>query len=243
MKIVVGLLVLISVLLAGCGGGGSSGGGGSTNADPQGIWSMKNSSGGPAVNLAILENGETWGIFFTAGKVGGAYYGTTTVSGSNASTTLTEFDFGIRTLPPATISGAITPKSSLTLSGSSGSATFTYNSAYDNPAISTAIAGRWSIAGQNFSSGTIGPLSINVDSAGAFTVNETNCSIRGNIVPRPGGKSIYNVAVSFTGAGCGSDIALSGVGTVDTSVSPNQFTSIVANPAKTGGVFFSGVKQ
>ncbi len=72
-------------LLAACGGGGGGGGGGTPTAgNAEGFWNGT-SSNGYDVAVAILENGETWGIYTSGGVIYGALYGTSSSTGNTFS--------------------------------------------------------------------------------------------------------------------------------------------------------------
>ena len=118
-----GLGLVAALALTACGGGG----GGNTatptvaNASAEGFWSGISSTG-PTVQLAILENGETWGFYTTGSTLVGALYGTTSCSGSSISGTGQDFNFVSRAVSAGTYSGSVSAKSSLTVTTSSGTA-------------------------------------------------------------------------------------------------------------------------
>jgi hypothetical protein len=241
MKIFAGLIASISIVLAGCGGGESSSSG-TTNADPQGSWTGTTPSG-TAAKLVILENGESWSLETTGEEVTGAYYGQTTVSGDK----VTGQTKPIGSSTSLNFTGTVAQKSTITLSVNGGaSAVFSYDSAYDKPATSAALKGSWSVGAFSASTriGTMAAKTVTINDAGAFTYNETNCAINLSMVPRATGKNIYNVSITFVGTGClASDVPLSGIGSVNTNVTPNRFLALVLNSSKTDGIILGGVKQ
>ena len=257
MKVFAALIALISLLLAGCGGGSYSetnmtqnnqpaqnigGGGGSANADPQGSWTGTTPSG-TAAKFVILENGESWSLETTGEEITGAYYGQTTVSGDK----VIGQSKPIGSSTSLNVTGTLVQKSSMTLSQNGGAlAVFSYDSTYDKPATSATLKGSWSVEALSASTriSTMAPKTVTINDAGAFTYNETNCAINLTMVPRATGKNIYNVAITFVGTGClVSDVPLSGIGSVNTNVTPHRFFALVLNSSKTDGIILGGVKQ
>lgn len=229
--------------LVACGGGGS--GGSSpvvTNADAQGYWTGV-SNGGYTVNVAVLENGESWGIYSLGSTIYGALYGTSSVSGSTFTVTGTEFDFLANRAVPGSLTGPVVAKSTLSLSNANGSVPLKYVASYDTPATAAAIAGTWSFTGRS-GSYTLIPATITISNAGTFTLAQTGCTSSGTVVPRPGGKNIYNITLTASGTACATgQSSLSGVLNVDTTVTPNRFLSIVLTPSKNDGLIVIGTKQ
>ena len=239
-------IVLCSCLLAACGGGGGGGGTTSvaTNVDAQGYWTGPTNSG-YSVYLAVLENGESWGIYRSGSLIYGAVYGASTVNGGTITITGTNFDFQASTATAGTLSGPVVAKNTMNLSeiGSSLTASLTYDPTYDTPATSSVIAGTWSTTGRSASYSLI-PATITIDGTGNFSLVQPNCTSIGTVVPRPGGKNIYNVNLSTTGSGCASgQSTLSGVLFVDTTVTPYQFVALTLTPSKNDGLIVLGSKQ
>jgi hypothetical protein len=88
------------------------------------------------------------------------------------------------------------------------------------------------------------PGAITIDSTGRFVLNQTNCITTGSIVPRSGGKNIYNITLSSTGSGCAvGQGTLSGVTHIDTSVTPNKLLALSLTPSKSDGLIVIGTKQ
>lgn len=233
--------VFLAALLSACGGGGG-GGATTTNADPQGYWSGPTSTGYTA-NLAVLENGEIWGVYSSGSVIYVALYGTSSVSGNNIAATGTDFNFVTNTATPGTVTGTFTPKSSLSLKNANASLALVFQPSYDTPATSAAITGTWSFTGRS-GSYTLMPGTITVNSAGNFTLNQSTCTTSGSIVPRLGGKNIYNVNLTASGSGCAvGQSSMSGIVYLDATVTPNKFLSLALTPNKNDGVIVIGTKQ
>ena len=233
-------LVISSVaLLLACGGGG---GGSTSNVDPQGIW-YGPASTGYDIKAVVLETGETWGFYTSGSTIYGALYGSTAVNGSSVSITGTDFNFLTNSTAPGNLRGTVTAKSSMSLSGTNSTVPLTYDSSYDIPASASAAMGTYSFFGR--SSGYILiPGSITIDGAGRFILNQTNCVTTGSIVPRAGGKNIYNMTLTAVGAGCAAgQSTLSGVTYLNTSITPHQFYALALKSDKSDGLIVVGTKQ
>lgn len=235
------LLAATSVAtLVACGGGGDDGG--IANADPQGYW-IGLASTGYTVNTAVLENGETWGVYSSGSTIYGALYGTTKTTGNNVSISGTDFNFLTSSSSTGNLTGSIAPKSTMSLSGSGVSVPLTYQASYDTAATSAAVTGTWSFVGRS-GMYTLVPGSITIDGSGAFTLSQTGCVTTGSMVPRAGGKNVYNLTFAATGVNCVvGQSTMSGIAYIDTTVTPNKFLSLALTPSKTDGVVVIGTKQ
>jgi hypothetical protein len=240
----------IVALIAACGGGGDPQGSGTgpastspnVNADPQGFWSGPASTG-YTVNTAVLENGETWGVYSSGSTIYGALYGTTTTNGNTATISGTDFNFLTNSSSSGNLTGSIVAKSTMSLSGSGVTVPLTYQTSYDTAATAAAVTGTWSFIGR---SGlyTLVPGSITINGSGAFTLSQVGCVTTGSIVPRSGGKNIYNLSLSATGVNCvAGQSTMSGIVYLDRTVTPNKFLSLALTPSKNDGVVVIGTKQ
>ena len=229
--------------LVGCGGGGGGGGGGSTNADAQGFW-IGPASTGYTVSAVVLDSGETWGVYTSGATIYGALYGITATSGNTVTVAGTDFNFLSNTSSPGRLTGSIVAKSSMSLiSGTGVTMPLTYQSSYDTAASAAAVTGTWAFTGRS-GSYTLIPGFITVNGSGQFTLNQTNCVTSGSIVPRSGGKNVYNLTLAASGSGCAvGQSSLSGVAIVDTTVVPNKFLSLALTSNHGDGVIVLGTKQ
>ena len=200
----------LTVLLAACGGGGGDSAPAVATpvapipvASAEGFWEGTASTGN-VVSLAVLETGETWGVYSSSGAIVGALFGnTTSLNGSSLSGSGTDFNIPSRTVGAGTYSGTFSANSTIRVATSSGS-TFsgTYVPAYDQPASIAALAGSFSGQGVSGSS-PVQNASIIVSASSNITVPATlGCSASGTVAPRPGGKNIYNLTVTFAGSTC-----------------------------------------
>jgi hypothetical protein len=243
MKLAIKYILAATVIavLTACGGGGG-GSGAATNVDPQGIWAGPASTG-YTVNAVVLETGETWGVYTSGSTIYGALYGSAAVNGSSISINGTDFNFLTNSSSSGNLSGTVTARSSMSLSGSGVSVPLTYQSSYDSPATAAAAMGTWSFVGRS-GAYTLIPGSITIDGSGRFVLNQTNCVTTGSILPRAGGKNIYNISLSSTGIGCAAgQSTLTGVTYLDTSVSPNKFLALALTSNRSDGLIVIGTKQ
>jgi hypothetical protein len=224
------------LMLVGCGGGSA------TNVDPQGYW-VGPSSTGYTVSAAILENGESWGIYSSGSTIYGALYGSTSTDGSSITVAGSDFNFVSNSVASNTLTGTVAAKSSISAVSQIGTTvSLSYLPEYETAATSSAIVGTWNFIGRSRSYSLI-PGTIVVDGAGSFTLNQTNCVTSGSVVPRSGGKNIYNLTLSSTGSGCvAGQSSMSGIAILDTSVTPNKFLSLALTPSKGDGVIVIGTR-
>lgn len=244
MKKVIKFTLVATALsvLAACGGGGGDDGGLVNNVDPQGIWTGQASTG-YKVSTVVLETGETWGIYTSGSTIYGALYGSAAVNGSSISISGTDFNFVKNSSSSGNLAGTVVSKSSMSLSGNGVTVPLTYQTSYDTPATAAAVMGTWSFEGRS-GSYTLIPDSITIDGAGRFVLNQTDCVTTGSIVPRPGGKNIYNISLSSSGIGCAvGQSSLSGVTYLDASVTPNKFLALALTSDKRDGLIVLGTKQ
>ena len=197
-------------LLAACGGGGSSDTSMST-ASAEGAYSgtITGSGSAAAFEAVVLEDGELWTLY--GNQVGGELFvlgflqglGTSS-NGSFTSATLRDFgtapsiaaSLSATYVPAASIAGTLTEAGgSIALSGTAiPAANFNYNT----PASSQSIAGSWQMS---LSDGETLPLTIAQNGTASGT-SSGGCSIIGTVTPRPSGKNVYNVALTFGPAPC-----------------------------------------
>lgn len=228
------------VLLTACGGGGDGSSTPSTSAE--GFWNGTTSTGYSG-SIVILENGETWGYYSSGSYLYGALYGNTTTSGNTLSGSGADFNLPSRTVTSGSYNGTFTQNSSISLRTSQG-ATFTgtYGTTYLQPASLTALAGVY--RGQALT-GTTAPqtVSVTITSTGQVTVpSSLGCSAAGTASPRPTGKNIFNLTVTFTGTNCalGNGGTASGILYYDSST--KQILAMAMNSAKSDGFIALGAK-
>ncbi len=236
----------LTVLLAACGGGGDSA---SPPATPpavtaEGFWEGPASTG-VSVALAVLETGETWGVYTATsnGSIVGALYGNTTSSGTTLSGSGKDFNIPSRTVGSGTYSGTFVAKSSINVATSTGN-TFsgTYKTAYDQPASLAAVAGTFSGVGVSGTS-PVQTVSVTISPSGSITVPGTlGCSAAGTGAPRPSGKNIFDVTVTFTGSTCALGNGASTTGIAYYDATTRRVVVMAMNAAKSDGFIYVGQK-
>lgn len=234
------LAVSASVLTA-CGGGDDSTTSTTTLA-AEGFWSATTSDG-LEVNLAILENGETWGVYANSG-IAGVLYGNASASGSSVSGTGKTFNLVNRTVTPGTFSGTFTPKSTLAVKTSDGTViNATYEADYDQPALLSNISGTYSGTGLSGLS-TVQNVPVTIAADGSLsTPVDPNCTASGAVAPRASGKNVFNVTVTFRGTNCalGNGTTTTGVAYYDSV--DKALLVLALNAAKTDGFIYAGLKS
>lgn len=211
----------------------------------QGFWSGT-LTGGYNADVAILENGETWGIYTSGNSLVGAVYGQTSSTGASLTGTGSFFNFVLRQSGSVTYSGSVTQKSAINFTTNDGEKfTGSYGVAYDQPASLTDLAGAYT----GFSvTGTTGaqaiPVNISANGAIAGTVVSGNlsCSATGTATPRASGKNIFDVRLAFSGNFCalGNGTTTTGIAYYDAS--SRQIGVITLNAAKTDGLIYIGTR-
>lgn len=205
------MLLACAITFAGCGGGGGGSGTAAAKPTAEGVYGgTLTGSASNAFQLLVLENGEFWAMYGirTANLFGvaGFIQGSGT-SNSGAFTASDTKDFGLNpavAAPTSATYNATAKTISGTVSAPGGAVTFsggpivgsTYN--YNAPAILTAISGTWpttSLTGES--------VAITIASTGIFTaVSSLGCNFSGTVTPRPSGKNVFTVSLTFGAAPC-----------------------------------------
>ena len=228
-----------AAVLTACGGGGSDGTSTTTPtpvaATAEGFWSGTASTG-PQVQLAILENGETWGFYTVQGSLAGALYGNTTSNGTSVSGSGLDFYGG--TVKAGNYSGSFSAKNTINLTLASGTSTSTfagkYSTAYDQPASLANLAGTFAGYGLTGKTSTQA-ISVTISSSGNISAGNSSCSASGTATPRASGKNIFDIKMTFAGNLCalGNGAVTNGIAYYDTST--KQVVVLALNASKTDG--------
>ncbi len=238
-------MLAASVALVACGGGGSGGSGAAAPvvaaASAEGFWNGTASTGAQ-VAFVILETGETWGLYASAGSIVGALYGNTTVNGTSVSGSGSDFNLISRTVAAGTFTGTVATKTSLNISTSLGTTlNSTYDTSYDQPASLASLAGTYS--GSAVTGRTLPQAAtVTISAAGAVSSVATGCITSGTATPRATGKNVFNVSVTFTGASCalGNGAVATGIATFNPA--SRQLLSMAMNAAKSDGFIYAGTR-
>lgn len=247
------LMVCLALVLTACGGGG---GGGNVPAQvpaaiptplpvaasAAGFWEGT-ASNGVSVALAILEDGQTWGVYSSNNAIAGALYGTTTSSGTTLTGSGKDFNIPARTVDAATYTGTFVANSRISVTTSNGgSLTAFYAVAYDQPASLASLAG--SYVGTGVTGSTLAQSTpVTISNTGAISVPASGgCGATGTAKPRASGKNIFDISVTFNGNSCalGNGVVTTGVAYFNAAT--RQLIVLALNSAKSDGFIYSGQK-
>ncbi|MBS0339364.1 MAG: hypothetical protein JSS56_02495 [Proteobacteria bacterium] len=257
---------VVAALLAACGGeggelsrsapglqiGGGAGGVASGGQQPsgggddaaaklntaEGFW-VGPASTGFTVSLAVLDNGEAWGVYSSGNQIVGALQGSAKGDGTSLSASGTDYNFQSNSQAGASITGTVAQKASIQARTSTGvTLSLKYSAAYDQPASLGNLAGQYAISGRTFD-GYFGVNRLTIDASGAFTLLDRGCTATGNVAPR-GSKNIFNLNVAFAGATCLVSGSVAGVVYLDTA--SRQFVALALNGGRTDGMIVVGSK-
>lgn len=226
------------VLLTACGGGGDDEGGNPV----EGFWKGSTSNGSNAA-VVILENGESWGIYTQGGRIVGAVNGTASASGNRFSASGLDFSFIDNRIYSSSYSGTISPQSRIdTVSSLGVSVALSYDGGYNRPANLAELAGSYVVFGRSGGGYTNGaPMTISPD--GSILVSDQGCTATGRATPRPSGKNVFNMTVTFSGACYISNAPVSGIAVVDTTTNPKSILALGLNAAKSDGLIAIAVSR
>lgn len=204
MKVIKPLFTLAAVAALTACGGGTDGPPSATTVStftPEGHWTGTTNNGW-AFNMAILEDGQTWGLYYSGSTIFGAITGKSTWTTNTYAGTGTEFVLPARSLVDSKFSGTFTRKANLTVQSSGGVAVNTsFSPSYDQPASLTAAKGVYSGPGATAKTIVTTQL-LTVADNGAITGSSPNCSLSGVLIPRASGKGVFNVFLDRTGTNC-----------------------------------------
>lgn len=211
----------------------------------EGFW-VGTTATGTIVNLAILENGETWGLYGSSASLSGAVYGNTSISGTSLIGSGFGFDFATRTSGSGTYTGSVTTKGSISLNVSDGTKlTGTYDASYDQPASVASVAGTymgWAVTGGIAPQATTVVVDANGNISSSVVSGNLSCTTSGKATPRASGKNVYNVQITFTGNNCalGNGTVVNGVATYNAA--NKQVIAMALNSTKSDGLIFLGIR-
>lgn len=201
-----GVALLSSAILSGCGGGGGGSASSPATASVEGAY-LGTISNGLEHNTVVLDDGQYYTLYGTTTSGGFAAAGFIQGSGqanngSFSSSNLRDY-FASGQVQSGTLSASYTA-TSLNGSVTEGSSTVTFTGApidvavfnYNSAANLASITGSWNLTSiQNES------VSVNIAANGTFSAFAGACSITGAITPRASGKNVFNVTQTF-GSAC-----------------------------------------
>jgi hypothetical protein len=215
--------VVVMFLLAGCGGGGGGDeppAGVAGNSAAEGYW-IGRTSAETRADVLILEDGSTWGVYTDAVEIRGAVQGISRADQGRFTATLTEYLFLDNLAPEFAFSGTVTQRSRIEAASNNGRGlVLAYNASYEQAASPQALAGRYQLSGDAV---------VSIDTMGAFnwTVS-SDCVLTGSAHPRASGKNVFNLTLTYVGAGCdhGNGTRISGVAHLDATTTPVRLVAL-----------------
>jgi hypothetical protein len=207
--------LVLTLLLAACGGGGGSSSLSARDAGAEGFW-VGTANTGVTVFAAILENGESWGVYTSGRQIVGTLYGNTSTANSSITISGTDLNLVSNVATAGTLTGTFAPRATINATSTQGaSVSLSYDAIYDIPASSANAVGTWDYVGRSLLN-VLTPAAVTIDGSGAFSLTQTNCNSSGSITPRPNGKNVFNVSITSVGSGCATGFStLTGVAFLD----------------------------
>jgi hypothetical protein len=249
------VLVAATFALTACGGGGDSPPAPTpvpipTVPAPEGVH-IGTASTGYELNILNLENGSVWGIY------GRTINGVLLVSGLiQANGTYNNGSFAASdgrdyfwdgTVTAGTVSASYNAagafNGSVTYAG--GAATFTTNLSnqnydYNRAANLAELAGTWTGSTVNGAGSTIA-----ISASGGVAGSSSGCAILGTAVPRPSGKNVFNITVTFANSPACSDPGTTATGIAITYPLANGTRQIlvgIQNASRSKGTAFMAIR-
>lgn len=246
-------LAVVGLALSGCGGsGGPEAAPISSMAEPTAEGAYKGFiSLGYTFTAYVLENDEFWAVYGKQSDSGFVAYGVAHGTGSYDGGAFLSRDVRDFVYTGAVDSGTLradyVPGSSFKGEAILSGQKITFDTKailpaefnYDQPASLAAISGTWQGVAWNGEGG-----SINVGRAGALSGTLAGCSAAGSVVPRLGGKNVFDVALTLAGPGCKTPI-LAGSGIAVSYKTPNgstQWLMTALESGRTSGTTFVAVR-
>jgi hypothetical protein len=208
----------------------------------EGFWVAATPSG-IQVKWAILEDGETWGIYEAQGTVLGAFHGVTRSAGGALFGSGSAFDIPSASVGATTHTGSYTARQTITLTTAFGvQISGRYAPGYDQPASLAALQGRF--GGESLGSrGPVVAMALSVAPDGAFVMtSREDCAASGQLTPRPGGKAVFNIRLRFAGQACALGDGASASGVAHVSEASGELFVLALNDAKTDGWLYLGAR-
>ncbi|MEX3967361.1 hypothetical protein AB4Y42_34900 [Paraburkholderia sp. EG286B] len=242
------ICIVAASFLTACGGGDGSDvtsvadPQGTSDADPQGFWLGKSSSG-RTIAMLVLETGQYFAAYSFNNSVEGMIEGTFAVDGPSISDhSAIDLNLAVgASAVPAKIKGMVAAKQKLIAVVKEATQTqkfdATYNSAYDTSPSVSEVAGTWAAT----VAGSAAPTTMTVAGDGSFTGASGSCTFSGSLKPRASGKKVLDGTVTFEDTSCplgaGTSIDFEAV------TANNQMIAAGVNSARSAGFVFVGIRM
>lgn len=211
-NIQVALTVVVLGLLAGCGGGGGGGAAPAPVVQPssaEGVY-QGTTSNGWSFDAIVLDDSSVWaiygnsvnsglavtGVFTGAGSANSGTYTATTADFLSPGSTRVNGNLNANYVQGVSFNGSLTEGNTTISVSAAAPVTSLYN--YNTPAAQAAVSGTWNGSLLDGETATI-----SVGSNGGLTgTSSLGCTFTGSVTPRPGGKNVFNVSVTFGSSPC-----------------------------------------
>lgn len=240
------LVTLCAFLCWGLNAGAASREGGAPDAgtdSAEGFW-VAHLPSGVNVKWAILDGGETWGIYEAQGTVLGAFHGATHSANGALHGSGQAFDIPSNTMGATTHIGSYIARQTITLTTAFGAQiSGRYAPGYDQLARLADLQGRY--AGDALGSrGPVIGMAMSVASDGAFVMTSPEgCAASGSATPRPGGKAVFDVRLRFAGSACALGDGATANGIAHVSNANGELFVLAMNEANTDGWLYLGARS
>lgn len=239
------LLLASQLLLAALPGGAASRdqGAADTGDGAEGFW-IARMPDGVNVKWAILDGGETWGIYEAQGIVLGAFHGLTRSGNGALSGHGLAYDIPSNTVGATDFTGSYIARQAISLTTQFGATVSGhYVPGYDQPANLAHLQGHYD--GEGLSSRTpVFGMRMSVTPEGAFILqSQQACAASGSATPRPGGKNVFNVRLHFAGRDCPLGDGAHATGIAHVSTATGELFVLAMNEAKTDGWLYLGTRE
>lgn len=209
----------------------------------EGFW-VATMPSGVNIKWAILDDGDTWGIYDAQGTILGAFHGLTRSANGALLGSGRAYDIPSGTVGATRYTGSYIPRQAISLTTAFGlTVNGRYAPTYDEPADPAALAGRYAGEGLSSRQPVIG-LQMQVAGDGAFVMtSRENCAASGTARPRAGGKAIFDVSMYFAGSGCplGDGVRAEGIAHLGTA--SGELFMLALNAARTDGWLYLAQRQ
>lgn len=215
----------------------------STGGSAEGFW-VASLPDGVHVKWAILDGGETWGVYEAAGTVLGAFHGQTRSANGALEGSGQAYDIPSGNVGTARFTGSYLPRQAISLTTSFGvTLSGRYAPTYDEPASPAALTGRYDGEGLSSRRPLIA-LRMQVAGDGDFIMtSREDCAASGHITPRPGGRNIFDVSLHFAGAACPLGDGARASGIAHRSATSGELFMLAMNETRTDGWLFLGQRS
>lgn len=264
---------LLCALMTACGGGGDSENGESLTPDgsattpiAEGRWVGKMGTD-TAVALTVLETGEIWGFSISHPNVFNKLFGNVFSKNFQLNGELNELSLTSGYLRKMEFTGSVVPKTSMEFTlPHKPHVSLEYDAGYEQPANPGELTGSYGGTGfvmrtpssrpayQISSGGQVTllpshaayqlPIALDISASGEMSIASLkDCTASGTALPRPTGKNVFDVALSFHGSACNLFVGTTFRGIA--SYEPNSEIVLIQalSDNKAEGLYFTAPKR